>query len=210
MRYQYVVILKKGSERVTDSLSVLLLLFSVIGFSISGLHDIRNLHAVGASGIVNATVAPTSAWFALAAALILLIGLSINLILRRKGASKVRYRYWLFGAGLGWLCLSSIPWIGAFFFLLAFLEYQTKRPLEIGFHDDRVVINSLIKRRFDWSAFNNVVLRDGLLTLDFKTNRLMQKEVADDDEEDDADEEEFNAFCRDRLAAADKQTPQTH
>ena len=50
--------------------------------------------------------------------------------------------------------------------------------------------------------FNNVVLKDGLLTLDFKSNRLMQREVADDDDEDDADEEEFNAYCRSRLAAA--------
>ena len=97
-----------------------------------------------------------------------------------------------------------------FFFLLAFLEYQTKRPLEIGFHHDRVVINTLIKRRFEWSAFNNVVLRDGLLTLDFSNNRLMQKEVADDEEEDDADEEEFNAFCRDRLAAAAQSGHRVH
>jgi hypothetical protein len=45
------------------------------------------------------------------------------------------------------------------------------------------------------------VLRDGLLTLDFKSNRLLQREVADDDDDDYADEEEFNAYCRDRLSA---------
>lgn len=205
MRFQYVVILKKDSERFTDALSVLLLLFSVIGFSISGLHDLHTTHFSGASGTGSATLAPTSAWLALGAALILLAGLTVNLALRRRGATKIRYRYWLFIAAVGWVGLTSIPWIGAFFFGLAFLEYQTKRPLEIGFHHDRVVINSLIKRRFDWTAFNNIILRDGLLTLDFKNNRLMQKEVADDEEEDDADEEEFNTFCRDQLAAADKQ-----
>jgi len=46
------------------------------------------------------------------------------------------------------------------------------------------------------------VLKDGLLTLDFKNNRLMQKEIADDEDEDDADEEEFNTWCRDQLARA--------
>ena len=204
MRYQYVVILKKDSGRVTDALSVVLLLFSVIAFSISGLHDLRTAHVTGTPGTGTSTTAPASSWYALAAAIILLAGLAINLLLRRHGATKVRYRYWLLVAAIGWIGLTPIPWIGAFFFLLAFLEYQTKRPLEIGFHHDRIVMNTLIKRRFDWSDFNNIVLRDGLLTLDFKNNRLMQKEVAEDDEEDDADEEEFNAFCRENLAAADK------
>jgi hypothetical protein len=45
------------------------------------------------------------------------------------------------------------------------------------------------------------VLRNGLLTLDFKSNRLLQREVADDDDDDNADEEEFNAYCRECLAA---------
>ncbi|HVS98338.1 MAG TPA: hypothetical protein VHE54_17720 [Puia sp.] len=126
----------------------------------------------------------------------------IQLLVCRRRGIPVRYRYWLLLAALGWIGLTAVHWIGSVFLVLAFLEYQTKRPLEIGFHDDHVVINSLIKRRFTWSDFNNVVLRDGLLTLDFSNNRLIQKEVADDEEEDDADEEEFNAFCRARLIAA--------
>jgi hypothetical protein len=42
-----------------------------------------------------------------------------------------------------------------------------------------------------------------LLTLDFKNNRILQKEVVDDEEED-ADEDEFNTYCRERLAAAQR------
>jgi hypothetical protein len=181
MRYQYVVILKKDTERVTDSFSVLLILVSAIVFFYLGFQ----------SGHLK--------YIPLLFAAALLTGLLINVLARRRGGTGIRYRYWLLLAAVGWIGFTTIPWFGAFFFLLAFLEYQTKRPLEIGFHHDRVVINTLIKRRFDWSAFNNVVLRDGLLTLDFSNNRLMQKEVADDEDEDDADEEEFNAFCRARL-----------
>ena len=136
-------------------------------------------------------------------AVFLLLGLIVTRLSRRRiHASKVRYRYLLLLAAAGWMLLTPTPWVGAFFFILTFLEYQTKRPLEIGFDYDRVVINTLIKRQFDWSVLNNVILKDGLLTLDFKNNRLIQKEVADDDDEDDADEEEFNAWCRTRLAAA--------
>jgi hypothetical protein len=66
------------------------------------------------------------------------------------------------------------------------------------------VINTLFRRRYDWTDFNNVVLKDGLLTLDFKNNRLLQKEVLEDDDEDDADEDEFNDYCQTRLKEADR------
>jgi hypothetical protein len=189
MRYEYVVILKKDSERATDVLSILLCLFSAISF----------FYRSFASGHLS--------YPALGFAVILLAGILINLLTRRrairKGASAtIRYRYWLLIAAVGWIGLTPIPWVGAFFFLLAFLEYQTKRPLEIGFDQDRIVINTLIKQRFDWAMFNNIVLKDGLLTLDFKNNKLFQKEVAEDEDDDNADEDEFNAWCRGRLAAA--------
>ena len=40
------------------------------------------------------------------------------------------------------------------------------------------------------ATFNNVVLKDDLLTLDFKSNKLLQRETID--EEGDAEEDEFN------------------
>ena len=145
-------------------------------------------------------------YLGIALAALLLIGLAVNLILARskpkegyRSARPVRYRYWLLLSAVGWFALTTTPWFGGFFVLFCVLEYQAKRPLEIGFNDDRIVINNIVRQWYDWSAFNNVILKDGLLTLDFKNNRLFQKEIADDDEEDDADEEEFNSFCRSRL-----------
>jgi len=64
-------------------------------------------------------------------------------------------------------CKSRLTLAGSPFPPAGFPEYQTKRPLEIGFDSDRVVINTLIRRQYDWSAFSNIVLRDGLLTMDF-------------------------------------------
>lgn len=182
MRYQYVVILKKKSERASDAFSILLCLFSAIAFLLGALHE---PHA--------------RVWLSAGVALLLIVGVAFNVISRIRRRPGVRYRYWLLVAAVGWIGMTSTPWVGAFFFLLAFLEYQTKRPLEIGFDQDRIVMNTLVKRCFDWTMFNNVILKDGLLTLDFKDNRLLQREVADDEDEDDADEEEFNAYCRERL-----------
>lgn len=180
MRYQYIVVLKKTSARATDALSILLCFFSAVTFGYRSF----------ATGHIS--------YLALALAIALLAGPALTLFVRQKNGTAARYRVWLLAAAIGWIGLTPTPWAGAFYFVLAFLEAQTKRPLEIGFDQDRVVFNTLFKRRFDWSVFNNIVLRDGLLTLDFKDNRLLQKEVADD-ADDDVDEEEFNAYCRSRI-----------
>jgi hypothetical protein len=205
MRYQYVVILKKNSERATDMLSILLVFLSGASFLLTAFQSIRFNHFRSHDGSGFRFEAPALSYFLASIALILWAGLAFNLLSKRKNRGvRVRFRYLLILAAIGWIGTTSVPWIGLFFFVAAFLEYQTKRPLEIGFDYDRVVINTLIRQRHDWSAFNNVVLKDGLLTLDFKNNRLMQKEIADDEDDDDATEEEFNTWCRDRLAAVDK------
>ena len=82
------------------------------------------------------------------------------------------------------------------------MEYQAKYPLEIGFSDEEILRNTLFKKKYRWSDLNNVILKDGLLTMDFKNNKLFQKEALDD-EEMDADEAEFNAYCQKRLSDSD-------
>ncbi|HET6252462.1 MAG TPA: hypothetical protein VFE32_00240 [Puia sp.] len=184
MRYEYVVILKKDGQRATDLLSILLCFCSAVIFGYTQLKsDYPN-------------------YYLYLFTVLILAGLLYDVLIRRRQHRPVRYKYLILLTALGWFGMPFLPWIGILFIVLAFLEHQAKRPLEIGFDRDRVVINTLIRQRHDWSVFNNVLLRDGLLTLDFKNNRLLQKEVADDDDEDDADEEEFNAWCRDRLAGS--------
>ena len=48
------------------------------------------------------------------------------------------------------------------------------------------------------NEINNIVLKDGLLTIDLKNNKLIQKEV--NDEVLPSDEHDFNEFCRQRLS----------
>jgi len=192
MHYQYVVILKRESERTTDVLSFLLCLLSSILFLYSA-----------AAPILGSGDAGGQSYFLGGIAVVLLAGVIFNLANRRAGRARIRYRYLLLLATLGWLAMPVLPWLAGLFVVLAFLEYQTKRPLEIGFDSDRVVINTLIRRQYDWSDFSNIVLRDGLLTMDFKNNRLLQKEVVDEEEDDDdAEEKEFNDYCQARLQEA--------
>ena|ERR1700722_5365490 len=181
MTYQYVVTLRKNSERPIDFLSMVLCLSSAVIFFLTPRMTAGNPYY----------------FYAIAA---VIFGVMVyNAAASRRGTRPLAYRYPLMLAAFGWLMMPVIPWIGLVFGMLAFLEHQSKRPLEIGFDRDRVVINSLFRRRLDWSVFNSVILKDGLLTLDYKNNRLFQQEIADDDDDDEVDEEEFNAWCRERL-----------
>src|SRR5580700_8390852 len=99
MRYPYVVILKKNSERATDALSILLCLFSAITFLYRSLQ----------LGKLN--------YIALLLSGLLIAGLLVNLLLRRQGKPGIRYRYWLLLAAVGWIGTTPTPWVGAFFFL---------------------------------------------------------------------------------------------
>ena len=103
-------------------------------------------------------------------------------------------------AGLVWTKMPYFEWLVFVFALLALLEYQAKRPPEIGFSHEHVVFNGLIRKRYPWKDIENVILKDDLLTIDFKNNRLYQREI--DSGENEAGEEEFNECCRRKLVNA--------
>jgi len=178
MHYDYVVTLKRENARKTDLVSIFLLIFSFLAFVFVQVRQ-------GFNGFLSV------------ASLILLSGLLINLYFSRR-REELRFRNWLFVAGLFWLGMPYFQWMFIPFVIFALLEAQAKYPLEIGFHAGGVVINSLFKKKIPWAALVSVILKDGLLTLDCKDNTLIQKEVLDDDEPD-ADEDEFNEYCRSKL-----------
>lgn len=78
--------------------------------------------------------------------------------------------------------------------LLALLEKQIKFPEEIGFNKTGITINAFFKKHYEWSFINNVILKDGLLTIDYKNNKIFQKEL--EEEITPVLEKEFNEFCR--------------
>ena len=178
MHYDYVVTLKRENAHKTDLISLLLLIFSLLAFSFV---QIRNgLNLLLCLGIA-----------------IVLFGLLANLRSARK-KKEMRFRYWLFATGICWIGMPYLQWLIIPFFAMAMMEAQAKYPLEIGFYSEGVVLNSLFNKKFPWSSLQSVILKDGLLTLDFINNKLIQKEVLDDDDPD-AREDEFNDYCRSKL-----------
>ena len=81
---------------------------------------------------------------------------------------------------------------------MAVLEKYAFKNEEIGFNKDEIYYNRFFSKKIQWESLNNVVLKDGILTLDFTSNKVLQFETdeLDDGEDDEVTEEEFNAFCQ--------------
>ena len=52
---------------------------------------------------------------------------------------------------------------------------------------------------FPWAEMQNVILKDNLLTIDFKTNKIIQVEIVESARA--VDEAEFNRFCKEQLSS---------
>ena len=182
MRYEYVVTLRRNVERQIDTISLSLCSLSVLAF----------IYAQIRSGAINLLLC--------FGAITVSIGIIQNLVRARR--QRIRYKIWLLLSGLFWIGMPWLNWLAIIFFFLAFLEYQAKYPLEVGFTADRIVINTLFPKKYTWADMNQVILKDGMLTLDFKSNLLIQKDTIDEDDDSDADEDEFNTYCKEQLDKA--------
>ena len=116
---------------------------------------------------------------------------------------KPYFRIGFFIIAIGWFFepLHKIL-IGIFYIIAALLEKQVKFPAEIGIDEEGLLFNTLPKKKYPWAEIRNIVIKDNLLTIDFKNNKLLQKELSED--VDYTMEAEFNAFCKKHLAETPK------
>jgi len=134
--------------------------------------------------------------------LLILFIWSINQIRKKV---KVNFFLLLIIAGFGFIFIEPFNWIGFFYLLMAILERNALRSPEIGFSQDHIRFNGWPEKKYSWSEFTNIMLKDGILTMDFRNNKLFQKETDDSDDPDyDGSEEEFNQYCIDQLALVQK------
>ena len=89
----------------------------------------------------------------------------------------------------------------SFFYLFAcIIEKPLKVTPEVAFDVEDVVLNSFPQKKYQWNQINNVIIKDGILTIDLKNNKLIQKDIDADISE--ADEQDFNDFCQEQLKKA--------
>jgi hypothetical protein len=93
--------------------------------------------------------------------------------------------------------LASYWWIGMLMLLLFFLFKISDRQLIVRVTGLKVEYPSFPKREIFWEELSNLILKDGLLTIDFKNNRIIQQAVIAESKH--INEKEFNEFCREQL-----------
>jgi hypothetical protein len=178
--YDYVITLKQRSFKGFDWVSQLLIFISlaVFGYTAYLYPDVRIQYAVLCALII-------ASW--------------VYTIVKSKDKNYVPfYRFTLTLTSLGWFFQEhGNLWIGGLLIVVAFLERQVKFPEEVGFSEDGITFNSFPKKQYAWDQVSNAILKDGLLTVDKKNNKLFQKEV--EQHVNPQIESEFNSFCANML-----------
>lgn len=123
--------------------------------------------------------------------LLLAVAVFTKTILKRYKVNQLI----LLGAGAVVTLLSSGSVVFAvvliiYGFFLKMMSKETK--LEIN-TETITVQYALYNRVYKWADMSNVVLKDGILTLDFKSNKIFQSEVKEN--ETPVNQEKFNQFC---------------
>lgn len=95
-----------------------------------------------------------------------------------------------------WIMLANY-WLAIVLAILAFFDLVSGRKLVVSFFADRIEYPSFPKKTIRWNELNNVILKDRILTIDFKNDRLLQSEIAE--ESLNVDEKLFNAYCREQM-----------
>jgi hypothetical protein len=102
-------------------------------------------------------------------------------------------------ASVCWLFLGMIG-IGLLDMTFAILGFVAFRKLQIKFTDDKIEFPSFPKKQFYWDEVDNLILKDNILTIDFKNNKLLQFTL-NEAENENLNEAEFNKFVNLRLVS---------
>jgi hypothetical protein len=82
--------------------------------------------------------------------------------------------------------------------LQVYLFIEIRKATRFQFDNDRILLKGpFLNRKYGWDILDNVIVRDGLLTLDFKTNKFVQEEI--DADKSKLDSLAFNAYCNKML-----------
>ena len=177
--FQYVLILKKEKTVNSDYISFSLCLISFLFFIFLSYTN----NSFATILFVGSFLIP--------------ISLFCTLWIRRKQNPGITFKHPLMITGFIWLWVPGLRWVFILFVIFVLFDHQSRQPLEIGVSDEQIVINTFFRKRYHWNELSNVVLKVGLFTMDFRNNKLLQRETAPGRER--IDEDTFNEFCREQL-----------
>jgi len=95
-----------------------------------------------------------------------------------------------------WL-IEGYWWLSILLAVFVLFDILAHRKLVVTISEKIITLPSIFKKEVEWNELNNLILKDELLTIDFKNNKLFQHIITNS--EDEVDEKEFNDFCKSRL-----------
>ena len=98
--------------------------------------------------------------------------------------------------GLIWLAFDSY-WMIVPMVILAYLDFNVRKIAAVYLSEHGIEIKAFPGNTHEWKQMSNVILKDRILTLDFKNDRLIQTET--DERSWGVEEEGFNLFCSQHL-----------
>jgi hypothetical protein len=141
--------------------------------------------------------------YTIALVLLLLFFITSILLLRFKLNSLVV-------AGTSSILLFSATHVTLFSVLLFVIAVAIKAAYtqpQVDFNNEGVKIKkTFYGKLYSWQELSNVILKDNLLTLDFKNNKVLQLEL---DKTASPNEKQFNDFCSGKLAIPNRDANQT-
>ena len=149
------------------------------------------------SGFISVTAIDTRVkYLSFAATVVCSVALAI-LFINRK--SNKKYTIPMMSS----LLITAILWlfIGKYLLSLciccfAVMGFYTGRKLSVTFSAEGILYPSFPKKVFLWKDISNVLLKDDMLTIDFKNNRLIQALI---NKESAVAESGFNDFCKKQI-----------
>jgi hypothetical protein len=97
-------------------------------------------------------------------------------------------------AGLCWFQIPSGFFIGLVYLVAAIFEKQSHIPIEIGIDPSGITFNHFPQKFHEWNHVQHLIVKDGLVTIDYKNNKVFQKELANSITPE--DEAAVNQYCR--------------
>lgn len=181
---QFDITLKNEKYRLYDRFAIFILLLNTVGI-------VFTFFLVGRTTIENS------------AGIVTLIALITAIIIYLGSSKKIKKEsYFLFAtlfASLYWVLL-GFWWLGALIVLLAILYHFSKQEPIVQVSAEQIRYPSFPVRIIHWQQVNNVILKEGLLTIDFKNNKFIQQPL--EENKNTVNEQEFNDFCREQLKKA--------
>ena len=116
----------------------------------------------------------------------------------KKSNEKLLFFWPFFFFSFAWF-VSPYDWLGYINLLFAVLDTISRKKLTVLFYNDKVIYPSAIPEKILWTEINNVILKDGIITIDLKNNKLIQNYL--DEKYISVNETDFNDFCVSKLTS---------